>query len=88
MNVYEIMNEGAKGLAGAALAVWMPTLVYSVASNQFALLYLVACSEALGAIWGWMMFKKSSKGLLSCVPVTRVAKVATVERPVKLKKAA
>lgn len=84
----EIVREGIKGFVGAGIVVWVPTLLYSLVNNQFMLLYLVACSEALGAVWGWVMFKKSSKGFLSCVPVTRVAKVATVARTVNLKKAA
>jgi hypothetical protein len=88
MNINEIMLEGVKGFAGSALAVWVPTLLYSVNSGQFMLLYLLACSEALGSLLGWAMFKTSSKGFPSCVPVTRVAKAAPSASTVELKKAA
>lgn len=88
MNMNEIVREGVKGLAGAGLAVWLPTLMYSVVSNQFVLFYLVACSQALGAVCGWIMFKMSPSGALSCVPVTHVAKAAKAARTANLKKAA
>lgn len=88
MNVNEIMLEGVKGFASAAFAVWVPTLLYSVTSGQFMLVYLLACSEALGGFLGWVRFKTSSKGFPSCVPVTRVAKAATSASTVDLKKAA
>lgn len=74
----ETVPDGAKLLAGVGLTVWVPALLYYVASGQLLLLYLTAGTEVFGAILGFCMFKKSFAGFLSCVPMDRVTNVGRV----------
>ncbi len=77
-----------KFFAGAALTLLAPTLLYCAASNQLSPLYLMACNDALGALLGFVLFKRSSVGFLSCVPITRVPNVPSGASTVRLRKAA
>ncbi|HEX8474635.1 MAG TPA: hypothetical protein VF666_11420 [Pyrinomonadaceae bacterium] len=74
----ETVPEWAKFLAGATLTLLAPTLLFCAISGQLLPLYLMATNEALGVVLGFVMFKKTSVGFLSCVPFDRVPKVARV----------
>jgi len=84
----EIVSEGMKFFAGAALTLLAPTLLFCAVIGQLWPLYLMACDEALGAILGFVMFKKSSDNFLSCIPVNYIPHVPRGASIVRLKKAA
>ena len=64
-NVFEEITY----LAGAVLALLAPTVLYCAVIGQFWPLYFMACNEALGTMLGLVMFKKSSNGSLTCIPI-------------------
>jgi hypothetical protein len=84
----ETVPEGAKFLAGAALTLIAPTLLFCAVSGQLLPLYLMATNEALGVAWGVLMFKKSFVGFLTSIPLTRNPKAARDKSATEKKKAA
>lgn len=51
-------------IAGAALTLFVPTLLFCLVINQLWPLYVMACDEALGVVLGFVMFRKPSGGFL------------------------
>lgn len=84
----ETVPEGAKFLAGAALTLIVPTLLFCAVSGQLLPLYLMAANEALGVAWGFMLFKKSPVGFLTSIPLTRNPNAACDKNAAERKKAA
>lgn len=84
----ETVPEGAKFLAGAALTLIAPTLFFCAVSGQLLPLYLMTANEVLGVALGVMMFKKSSVGFLSVIPLTRNPNEACGKDAAERKKAA
>ena len=70
----ETLPEEVKFLAGAALVIFAPALLYCAVIGQFWPLWLMACDAALGCVLGLVLFGKSSDGFPSCVPRTSIAK--------------
>lgn len=79
----DIIAEDVKFLAGAALTLLVPTVLYCTVSGLWLSLYLMACNVALGLGLGIVMFKKSSTGFLSCVPITFTRNVQKGARPIR-----
>lgn len=84
----EVVPVGPKFLAGVALTLVLPTLLYCAAIGQLWPLYLLALNGALGTMLGLAMFKKLPYSFLSCVPVTFSPNVPRGASTVGLKKAA
>lgn len=84
----EVIPDELTFLAGAAFTLLAPTIVYSAVIEQLWPLYVMGCNEAMGVMLGLAMFKKSSSGFLSCVPVTRVPPVPNGVDPARLREAA
>jgi hypothetical protein len=68
-------SSGKKGLvkeltflAGAALTLLLPTLVFCIAIGQFLPFYFIALNQAAGIALGIVLSKKSPKYFLSCIP--------------------
>ena len=68
-----VVPEGIKFAAKAGLSLLVPSLLFSVVSGDFWPLCLMAANEALGALLGLLLFKQARGGVLSCVPLRRVA---------------
>lgn len=74
--------------AGAALTLFVPTLLFCASINQLWPLWVMFSDEALGVIVGFLMFKIEPDDVPSCVPVTRVRKALSSAHADELKKAA
>jgi hypothetical protein len=85
---FKDVPEGFK-LAGIALAaILAPTLFYCAVTGELAPFYVMACDWVLGTAVGVTMYRLSSHGFMSCVPVTRVRNAARAARVIEFKKAA
>lgn len=84
----EMVPEGLKLLAGLALTCWIPTAMFCLVLNQSVLLYGMLCDEALGALFGILIYKTSSNRVLSCVPVHHIPDVPSDGDLGEMKKAA
>lgn len=84
----EMVSEGVKFVACAALTLCAPTLMFCYVAGQFLPLYLMACNVALGVLWGIAMFKQPSDGCVSCVPVTHTPDVSNDTHKRETKKVA
>ena len=72
----EKVPEGVKFLAGAALNLWVPTLMYCYVISQILPFYFMVFIEALGVLLGVLMYQKSADEVApSCVPVNHVTGV-------------
>lgn len=82
------MPEEVTFLAGAALTLLAPTIVYCAVVGQLWPLFLMGCNGGLGAVLGLAMFRKSPRGFTSCVPATRIPPVPSGANSGRLKEAA
>lgn len=80
--------EGMEIFAGIALTLWAPTLLACYVIGQALPAYVMFCDEALGVLLGVIMYKRSSSGFLSCVPVSRVPDVPSDTHQSEMKKVA
>jgi hypothetical protein len=76
----ESVSEGAKFLCGATLTFWGPTLMACLVLGQAMPFYWTLATDALGILWGVLMYNKPSGGWPSCVPVNRAPNVPSVVR--------
>lgn len=64
--------EGLMFLSAAALFLWGPILLHCAITAQAEPLYVVAGTQALGALIGTLMYTRQSSACLSCVPENRI----------------
>lgn len=84
----KVIPDGVMFLAGAALTLLAPTVVFCAVLGQFWPLYVMCCNEALGAALGLAMFKNSPADFLSCIPATLIPPAPSGANSGRLKKAA
>lgn len=68
----ELVPEGVTVLAGMALTLLAPTIIYCAVVGRLWPLYIMGCNEGLGAALGLVMYKKSSDGFSACIPSARI----------------
>jgi hypothetical protein len=84
----ETMPEGIGFFAGVVLTIWAPTLLACYVIGQALPAYVMFCNGVLGTLLGVIMYKRSSSGFFSCVPVTHVPNVPNDSHQSEMKKVA
>lgn len=66
------LPEGLTFLAGAALVLFGPTLIYCLVIGEALPFYWMAATQSLGVLLGLWMYTHKPAALPPCVPATRV----------------
>jgi hypothetical protein len=78
--VRDEVREGMKFLGGVAITSWAPTLMFCYVVGQALPGYLIASSQALGVVLGFLMHKNPPNSILSCVPISQFPDVPRLKR--------
>jgi hypothetical protein len=68
-------TDGVKFIAGSVVTLLVPIIFFCVVVGEIWPFLLMGSDYLLGAIIGFLMFKRSSGAILSCVPLTSAPNV-------------